>query len=99
MTSIAANSTSLGRGPHRSDLKVTTAMEHAPGDASYFVGECNSSLEPIEPASCSLDPGFEAVLLPALWAQEDRTSCLDEQHPQVAIAALGDRPKDGAPAG
>src|SRR5713226_7866511 len=42
MTSIAANSASLGRGPHRSDLKVTTAMENAPGDASYFVGECNS---------------------------------------------------------
>jgi hypothetical protein len=41
MTSIAANSTSLGRGPHRSDLKVTTAIENAPGDASYFVGERN----------------------------------------------------------
>jgi hypothetical protein len=41
MTSMVANSTSLGRGPHRSDLKVTTAMKNAPGDASYFVGERN----------------------------------------------------------
>ena len=35
------NSTGLGRGAHRSDLEVTTAMENAPGDASYFVGERN----------------------------------------------------------
>ena len=35
------NSTSLGRGHIDSHLKVTTAMENAPGDASYFVGECS----------------------------------------------------------
>jgi hypothetical protein len=60
---MAATSRGVGRWPERSDLEVTTAMEHTPGNASEFVGECNRQLEPIEPASCSLDPGFEAVLL------------------------------------
>src|SRR6266487_3387985 len=41
MADTAAASCGLGRGPHRSNLKVTTAMKNAPGDASYFVGECN----------------------------------------------------------
>ncbi len=92
------SSTSLGRRPQRSDLEVTTAMENAPGDASKFVGERNRKFEPIEPASCSLDPGFEAMLLPALRAQQDGPGCLDEKHSQVAIAALGDGPEDCAPA-
>ena len=41
MADTAAASCGLGRGPYRSNLKVTTAMKNAPGDASYFVGECN----------------------------------------------------------
>jgi hypothetical protein len=34
------------------------------------------------------------MLLPTLRTEENSTSCLDEQHPQVAIAALGDGPED-----
>ena len=41
---------------HRSDLKVTTAMENAPGDAGDFVGERNRQLKAIEPPGCSLNP-------------------------------------------
>ena len=38
VTNTAAGSHSLGR---RSDLKVTIAMENAPGDAGDFIGERN----------------------------------------------------------
>src|SRR3974377_1329754 len=41
---------------HRSDLKVTTTMENAPGDAGDFVGERNRQLEAIEPPGGSLNP-------------------------------------------
>ena len=64
----ARSSHGLGRRPHRSDLKVTTAMENAPGDAGDFIGERDRQLEAIEPPGCGLDPGFEAMLLPALRA-------------------------------
>jgi hypothetical protein len=88
----------LRRWLHRSDLKTTTAVKNAPGDASEFVGERNRQLEPIEPSGCSRDPRFKTVPLPALWVQQNGTSCLNEQHPQVTIAALGDGPEDRAPA-
>src|SRR5262249_4295649 len=88
----------LRRWLHRSDLKTTTAVKNAPGDAREFVGERNRQLEPIEPPACSLDPGFETMLLPALRVQYYGTSCLNEQHSQAPIAALGDGPEDCAPA-
>jgi hypothetical protein len=37
------------------------------------------------------------VLLPALRAQEYGTSCLNEQHPQIAIATLRDGPRTVCP--
>src|SRR3977135_701382 len=96
--STAPSSRALGRRRHWSDLEVAAAMENAPCDAGDLVGERNRQLEAIEPPRCSLDPGFEAVLLPALRAQENSAGGLHEQHPQVAIAALGDGPEDGGPA-
>jgi hypothetical protein len=46
----------LRRLIHRPDLKVTTTVENAPGDAGDFVGERNRQLKAIEPPGCSLDP-------------------------------------------
>jgi hypothetical protein len=68
----------LGRGPHRCDLEVATAMENAPGDASDFVGERNRQLEAIEPPGCSLDPGLEAVAFPALRLDQHDPCRLNE---------------------
>src|SRR5438128_2772354 len=59
----------LGCRLHRPDLEVATAMEDAPGHAGDFIGKRNRQLEPVEPPGCSLDPGFEAMLLPALRAK------------------------------
>src|SRR5207245_175993 len=66
---LRPDSRGLGRGLHRPDLEVATAMEDAPGDAGDFVGKRNRQLEAVEPLGCSLDPGFEAMLLPALRAK------------------------------
>src|ERR1700687_3433 len=98
VVSTVADSRGLDRRRHRPDLEVATAMEHTPSDTGDFVGERNRQLETIESPGCRLDPGFEAMLLPALRAEENGTGCLDEQHPQVAIAAFGDGPEDRAPA-
>jgi hypothetical protein len=64
-----ANSRALHRRLRRSDLKIPTAMQNAPGDASEFVGERNRQFEPIESSGCSRDPRFKTMPLPALWAQ------------------------------
>jgi len=66
---LRPNSRGLGCGLHRPDLEVATAMEDAPGHAGDFIGKRNRQLEPVEPPGCSLDPGFEAMLLPALRAK------------------------------
>src|SRR2546428_13701697 len=66
---LRPNSRGLGCRLHRPDLEVATAMEDAPGHAGDFIGKRNRQLEPVEPPGCSLDPGFEAMLLPALRAK------------------------------
>src|SRR4029434_2302283 len=43
-----------------------------------------------------LDPGLEPVALPALRPDQDDPGSLDEQHAQVAIAALGYLAQDRA---
>jgi hypothetical protein len=43
-----------------------------------------------------LDPALEAVTLPTLGLDEHDPGCLDEQNPQVAIAALGCLAQDSA---
>src|SRR6516225_1068440 len=53
---LIGDASRLRRLIHRSDLKVTTTMENAPGDAGDFVGERNRQLKAIEPPGCSLNP-------------------------------------------
>ena len=96
--------------PHcNSNGRFTSISGHKTADAVWRVGTGAQErvqyvqasryiLEPIEPPGCSLDPPFEPMLLPALRSQEDRTSGLDEQHPQVAIAVLGDASENCATA-
>jgi hypothetical protein len=50
------SSSPLRRLIHRSDLKVATTMENAPGDAGDFVGESNRQLKAIQPPGCGLNP-------------------------------------------
>src|SRR5262249_15044867 len=92
-------SQALCRWLHRSDLKTTTAVKNAPGDASEFVGERNRQLEPIEPSRCSRDPRFKTVPLPALWVQQSGMCGLHEQHTRIAIAPFGDRRMQDPPSG
>ena len=47
------------------DLEVAAIMEHGPGDAGELVGKRNGQLVGVQPSGCGLDPGFEAVTLPA----------------------------------
>src|SRR5262249_31668537 len=42
----------------------------------------------VQPLPGRLEPGLEPVALPALWLDQHNPRCLDEQDPQVAIAAL-----------
>ena len=83
MASTAAASHGLRRRRHRSDLEVATAMENTPGDASDFVGKRNRQFETIEPPGCGLDPGFEAMLLPALRVDEKGAGCPPSKYLRV----------------
>src|SRR5262249_129999 len=69
VSGVCGQTEAFARCFNRPATKTTTAVKNGPGDASEFVGERNRQLEPIEPPGCSLDPGFETMLLPALRAQ------------------------------
>jgi len=50
---------------HFPDLEVATVMQYTPGDARELVGKRDRQHVVVEPLGGRLDPGFEAVALPA----------------------------------
>src|SRR4029450_12575784 len=83
-------------GGDRPRLEAPATSQNAPCDARQLVGERDRQHIVVQPPFGSLDPGFEPVALPALWPDQDDPGSLDEQHAQVAIAALGYLAKDRA---
>ena len=71
-------------------------MQHAPGDARELVGKGDRQHVVVQPLGCRLDPGLEAMALPSGGPQQHDAGGLDEQRPQVLVAAFGDLAEDGA---
>src|SRR5258708_31447469 len=69
-------------------LEAAAMGENAPGDARQLVGECDRQHIAVQPLLGCLDPGFEPVALPVLRSDQYDPGRLNEQDPQVAIAAL-----------
>jgi hypothetical protein len=63
---------------HFPDLEVATVMQHTPGDARELVGERDRQHVVVEPLGGRLDPGLEAVALPAGGPQQHDTGGLHE---------------------
>src|SRR5207247_9764580 len=70
--------------------------KNAPGDAGQLVGKRDREDVVVQPLLGRLEPGLEPVALPALGLDEHNPRRLDEQDPQVAIAALRYLAEDGA---
>src|SRR5262245_41116870 len=84
-SSTMARSHSLGslRGlerwlTHFPDLEVAAMMQHAPGDARELVGERDCQHVVVQALGGRLDPGLEAVALPAGGPQQHDTGGLHE---------------------
>ena len=63
-------------------------MMAAPGDARQLVSERDGKHVVVQPPLGRLEPGLEPVTLPALRLDQYSPRRLDEQDPQIAIAAL-----------
>src|SRR4029453_2002641 len=92
-------------GDHLSEparFEAPAARQNAPCDASELIGESDGEHIAVETLPSRLEPAFEPVALPALWPdQHDQhdPGRLNEEHAQIAIAALRYAAEDGAPAG
>src|SRR5262245_41317496 len=73
--------------------------KNTPGDARQLVGERDGEHVVVQPLLGRLEPGLEAVALPALGLDQHNPRRLDEQDSQIAIATLGYLPEDGAISG
>src|SRR5262245_39925536 len=67
-----------------------------PGDAGQLVGEGDRQQVVMQPLPGSLDPWLEPVPFPDLLSDQHDPGRLDEEGPQVAVAALRYRAEDGA---
>ena len=85
----------LGSGLDLPNLESSTPSENTPGDASQLVGERDRKDIAVQSLPGGLDPGFEPVALPALRLDQHDPCGLNEQNPQIAIAALGYLAKNG----
>ena len=69
-------------------LEVPAPGKNRPGDASELVGEGNRQHVVMQPLPGRFDPRLEPVAFPALWLDQNNPRRLNEESPQVAIAAL-----------
>src|SRR4030095_3812169 len=95
---LAARSERSG-GERDCRLEPSAAGQHAPGDAGELVGQCDRQHVVMEPLPGRLDPRLEPVPLPVLLSDQHDPGSLDEEGPQVAVAAFRYRAEDGAIAG
>src|SRR5215475_13228416 len=82
-------------GARECRLEPSAAGQDAPGDAGQFIGEGDRQHIVMEPLAGRLDPGLEPVPLPVLLSHQHDPGSLDEEGPQVAVAALRYRAEDG----
>ena len=66
---------------------VTAFCEHAPGHAREFCGQGDNQDIRVEPLGCCFQPGSKAVPGPGLAPQKYRSGSLNEQCPQITVAA------------
>src|SRR4029077_18432918 len=85
-----------GRRSNRARLEGAAMGENAPCDARQLVGKRDRQHIAVQPPLGRLDPGFEPVALPVLRSDQYDPGGLNEQDPQVAIAAFGDLAEDRA---
>src|SRR6266566_5007600 len=76
-------------------LETPATGKNAPRDAGQLVGERDGEHVVVQPLLGRLEPGLEPVALPALGLDQHDPRRLDEQDPQVAIAALADIAENG----
>src|SRR5262245_2031119 len=78
-------------GGHREGEEDAVVSPHRPGDASELVGQSDGGLVAAYSSLEAECPAPEAVVgLGVPGVTEDGASAVDEQHPQVGVAALGD---------
>src|SRR5262245_60853650 len=80
-------------------FEAPATRQNAPGDASELVGESDGQHIVVEALAGSLEPGFEPIAFPVLRPDQYDPGCLNEEHPQVTIAAPRYAAEDGAIAG
>jgi hypothetical protein len=83
------------------DARLITALlcEHGPGDPRELVGKGGSQNIRMQALNGANEPGAETVLRPSRRPHQNDPSCLDEEHAQVAVAALGDVSEDSPVSG
>jgi hypothetical protein len=70
------------------DLEVAAVVQHAPSDARELVGERDRQHVVVQPPRGRLDPGFEAMVLPAERPQQHDAGGLHEQRSEVLLPRL-----------
>jgi hypothetical protein len=80
-------------------LECSTTSQDAPSNASELVGERDGEDVVMQALLGRFKPALEAMAIPALRLDEHNPRGLNEQHPQIAIAALRYLAEDGAVAG
>src|ERR1700751_4264180 len=85
----------------RRNARLITALlcEHGPGDPRELVGKGRSQNIRMQALNGANEPGAKAVLRPVRWPHQNNPGCLDEEHAQVAVAALGDASEDSPVSG
>ena len=68
--------------------------QHSPGDPCQLVGEGHSQNIRMQALSGTNKPGSKAVLRPVRRPYQNDPGCLNEEHAQVGVAALGDVSED-----
>src|SRR5262245_19757016 len=76
------------REPNLARLECSTMSQDAPSNASELVGECDSEDVVMQPLLGRFEPRLEPVSIPALRLDQYNPCGLNEQNPQVALAAF-----------
>src|ERR1700745_4512702 len=80
-------------------FEAPAARQNTPGDASELVGESDGQHIAVKALPGGLEPAFEPVACPVFRPDQHDPGCLNEEYPQVAIAAPRYAAEDGAIAG
>ena len=71
-------------------------VEHAPSDTGQFVGQRHHQDTRMRSFGSGFQPTAETVFVPVLRAYQDSPGPLDEERPEMLVAALGDAAQDGS---